>query len=91
MQIAAEHSEAVSKSAGMSVEKWLLFDGITLHPGDVSKRSIERAAMVETNLADPGLSVRDGAAMAAGKAPHAIAIQFFPERGGSFADSPFRS
>jgi hypothetical protein len=74
MQITAQHPETVGKRPGISMEKRFLFDGIALHSGDVSERSIERAAMVETNLADSWLSVRYGAAMAAGKAPHAIAI-----------------
>jgi hypothetical protein len=56
------------------MKKRFLFDGIALHSGDVSKRSVKRAALIEANLADSRLSVRYGAAMAAGKTAHAIAI-----------------
>ena len=74
VQIAAQHSETVGKRSGIRMEEGLLFDGITLHSGDISEGSIQRTAAVETNLADSWLSIRYGAAVAAGKAAHAIAI-----------------
>ena len=43
--------------------------------------------MVEANFADAGLSLGNRAAVAAGIAAHAIAIQLLPESGVGFADA----
>src|ERR1700722_2051142 len=77
MQVAPEHSEAVGQRARVSVEEGLLLNGIPLSPADVSPGHVERSAAVVTHLADAGLSIRDGAAVPAGEAAYAIAIQLF--------------
>jgi hypothetical protein len=87
VQIAAQHSEAVGKRAGISVKKGLLFDGIALHSGGVSPRHVESAATIEADFADAGLSFGNGTAVAAGKAAHAIIAEILGERGIGFADS----
>jgi hypothetical protein len=79
VKIAAEHAEAVGERSRISVRERLLLDGIALHATDVSPRDVERAALVEANLADSGLAFRDGAAVAAGKTADAIAFDGFVE------------
>ena len=69
------------------MEKWFLLDGITLHSSDVAPGNVERAAVIEANLADTGLSLGNRAAVAAGIAAHSIAIQLLPEGRVAFADS----
>src|SRR5271154_49853 len=86
MQIAAQHTEAVSQRAGMSVEEWLLLDGIALHSGGVSPRHVEGSAAVVADFADAGLTFGNGAAMTAGETADAVAFEFFVERGLRFAD-----
>jgi len=63
----------------VGMEEWLLLDGITLDSGDIAIGDVERASEVEANLADSGLSLGNGAAVAASVAAHSIAIQLFPE------------
>jgi hypothetical protein len=81
MQIAAQHSEAVSKGSGISMEEGLLLDGVALHSADVTPRDIERAAAVEPDLADARLTFGDRATMPAGVAANAVAIEFLDEVG----------
>ena len=87
MQIAAEHPETVGEGSGISVKKRLLLDWVALHSGDVAPGNVERAPVVEANLADAGLSLGNRAAVAAGITAHAIAIQLFPKSGVGFADA----
>jgi hypothetical protein len=75
----------------MGVEKRLLLDWITLHSSDIAPRNIERAAAVEANLTDTGLSLGNGAAVAAGIAAHSIAIKLFPKGRVAFADASVSS
>jgi hypothetical protein len=91
MQIAAQHSETVGKGAGVSVEKWFLLDGITLHSSDVAPRNVKRASVVKANPANSGLSFRNWAAVSAGITSHTIAIEFLPKRRVAFADALIRS
>ena len=90
MQVAAEHSEAVGKGAGVGVKERLFLDGIALHSGDVTPGNVERATMVEANFADAGLTVGNRAAVSTGVAAHSIAIELFPECGVGFADAIVR-
>src|SRR5208282_1771055 len=69
------------------MEKRLFLDRVTLHSGDVSPGNVERATVVEPNLADSGLSLGNRAAVTTGIATHSIAIQFFPQSGVVFADA----
>jgi hypothetical protein len=87
VQIASQHAEAVGEGAGMSVEEWLLFNGIALHPGGVAPRHVKSAAAVVANFAYAGLAIRNRAAMTAGKTADAIVVQFFVKRRIRFADS----
>jgi hypothetical protein len=87
VQIAAQHSETIGKGTRVGVEKRLLLDGVTLRSGDIAPGNVERATPVETNLADTGLSLRNRAAVAAGIAAHAIAIQLFPKSRVALADA----
>ena len=73
----------------MGMEKRLLLDRITLHSRDIAPWGVKGAALVEANLADPGLSVGNRTAVPAGIAAHSIAIQFLPEGGGGFPDAVF--
>ena len=57
----------------------LLLDGIALHAADVAPGHVERAAPVVANFADAGQAVGNGAAVAAGIAAHAIAVELFVE------------
>jgi hypothetical protein len=76
MKIAAQHAEAVRESAGICVEERLLLDGIALSSGNVSPRYVESAAAVVADFADAGLTVRDGAAVAAGEAANPAVVEF---------------
>src|ERR1700721_2686088 len=67
VQIAAEHAEAVGERSRISVEEWLLLDGIALHSGNVTPGNVELAAVIEADFADAGLSIGNGAAVAAGQ------------------------
>ena len=87
MQVAAQHAETVSESAGMGVEERLFFDGIALHSGGVSPGNIERAAPIEADFANAGLAFGNGAAVTAGKAADALVVEFFVERRVRYADS----
>lgn len=69
------------------MEEWLLLDGIALHSGNVAVGNVERAAVIEANLADAGLSVGNRATVTAGITADAIAIELFPESGIAFADA----
>src|SRR5450631_1962340 len=69
------------------MKKRFLLDRVTLHSGNISPGNVERATVVEANLTDTGLSLGNGAAMAAGIAAHTIAFQLFPEGGVAFADA----
>jgi hypothetical protein len=71
----------------VGVEKRLLLNWVTLNSGDIAVGNIERATVIEANLADTGLSLGNRAAVAAGIAAHSIAIQLFPEGRVAFADS----
>jgi hypothetical protein len=84
MEIATQHSEAVGERARISVKEGLLFDGIALDSADIAPGHVERATLVEANFADTILAIRNGAAMPAGEAAHAIAIEFLVEF--AFAD-----
>src|SRR5580700_3539096 len=81
MQIAAHHSEAVGKGSRVGMEKRLLLDRVTLHSGDIAPGNIERATMVEANLADARLSLCNRAAVPAGIAAHPVAVQLFQRAG----------
>jgi hypothetical protein len=76
VKVAAQHAEAVSESAGICVEEWLLFDGIALSSGNVSPRDVESAAAVVADFADTRLAVGDGAAVAAGEAANPAIVEF---------------
>jgi hypothetical protein len=58
------------------MEKGLLLDGIALHTADVAPGNVQRAALVIADLADSGLTLRNGATMSAGVAANPIAIEF---------------
>ena len=77
MQVAAEHSEAVSQRAGISVKERLLLDGIALDATDIAPGHIQRAALVVTDFANAGLAFWNRAAMSTGEAAHAIAVEPF--------------
>jgi hypothetical protein len=71
----------------VSVEKRLLLNRITLNSSDISIGNVERATVIEANLADTGLSLRNRAAVAAGIAAYPIAIQLFPKSRVAFSDA----
>jgi hypothetical protein len=72
------------------VEEGLLLDGVTLNSGNIAPGNIERATVIEANLADTGLSLGNRAAVAAGIAAYSIAIQLFPKSRVAFADAGVR-
>ncbi len=77
MQVAAEHSEAISQRAGISVKERLLLDGIALDAADIAPGYIQGAALVVADFANAGLPLGNRAAMSAGEAAHAIAVELF--------------
>ena len=87
MQIASQHAEAVGERSGISVEEWLLLDGIALHSGNVTPGNVELAAVIEADFADAGLSIGNGAAVAAGIAANAMVVDLLPESRIGFADA----
>ena len=87
MKIAAQHAEAVSESAGMGVEEWLLLDGITLGSGNVSPGNVERAAAVVAHFADAGLAVGDGTAVAARETANPAMVELLVQARVGFMNS----
>ena len=81
MEIAAQHAETVSESSGMGMEERLFLNGIALHSCGVSPGNVERAAAIEADFADSGLTLRNRAAVAAGKAADSLVPEVFHERG----------
>ena len=61
------------------MEEGLLLDRIALDAADIAPGYIERSSPVVPDFADPRLAVGDGAAMSAGVAAHAVAIEFLIE------------
>src|SRR5947207_15924597 len=84
MQVAAEHSEAISQRARISVKERLLLDGLALDAADIAPGYIQGAALVVADFANAGLPLGDRAAMSAGEAAHAIAVELFVQL--AFAD-----
>jgi len=62
------------------VEERLFLDGIALHSGGVSPGDEERAAAVEADLADAGLTFGNRATVTAGETADAMVLEFFVER-----------
>jgi hypothetical protein len=75
MQIAAEHSEAQRARAGKGVKERLFLDGIAVGRIHVPERREQFAVAIEADFADAREARCDGAAMAAGEALHAIAVE----------------
>jgi hypothetical protein len=71
----------------MSVEERLLLDGVALRSGDVPPGDVERSALIVANLADAGLTLGNGATVAAGKTADAILVEPLVQMGIGFADS----
>ncbi len=84
MQIAAQHTEAISQRSGIGVKEGFFFNGIALHAAYISPRHIKRSTLIEADFADAGLAIGNGTAMSAGKTTQPIAIKFFIEN--SFAN-----
>ncbi len=61
------------------MEERLFLDGIALHSADITPGHIECAALVVPHLADAGLTIGNGAAVTAGVAAHAVAIELLVE------------
>jgi hypothetical protein len=68
------------------VEERFFLNRIALGAGCVSPGNIEGAAAVIANLANAGLAVGDGTAMAAGEATHAVVVELFVKTGISLAN-----
>src|SRR5208283_2689277 len=87
VQIATQHTEAISECPRIRVEEWLLLDRVALGSGGISPWDVERSAAIVTDLADAGLAFGDGTAVAAGKTAHAVAVELLTQNGVGFADS----
>src|SRR5580704_319890 len=87
VQIAAQHAEAEGESAGKRVKKWLLLDRVALGSGSVTPGDVECAAAVVADFAYAGLAFRDGTAMAAGEAAHAVVVELVVKSGIGLANS----
>jgi hypothetical protein len=59
------------------VEERLLLDRIALHASHVTPGNIQNSALVVTDLANSGLTFRNGTTMAAGMAAHTVALELF--------------
>ena len=79
MQVAAQHPEAVSQRARISVKERLLLNGVALHAAHVTPRYVELSASIEPDLANAELGVRDAAAVPAGEAAHKSAVELLVE------------
>jgi hypothetical protein len=79
MEVAAEHPEAIGKGPGVGVEERLLLDRVALYAADIPPRHVQSAAPVVADFADAGLTFGNRAAMTAGVAANAIAIEFLVE------------
>jgi len=62
----------------------LLLNGIALHSANIAPGHVESPTLVVAHLADPGLALGNGAAMPAGVAANAIAVELLVEI--AFAD-----
>jgi hypothetical protein len=74
VEIAAEHAEAVSERAGISMEKRLLLNRVALHSPDIAPRHVKLPTLVVADFADSRLTFRNGTTMTAGKAADPIAF-----------------
>jgi len=79
VEIAAQHSKTVGERSRIGVEERLLLDGIALYSGHISPRNVELAALIEANFTYPRLTLVNRAAVAAGVATDAIAVDRFAE------------
>jgi hypothetical protein len=68
------------------MEKRLLLDRIALHTAHVATGNVKLPSAVVANLANSGLTLRNGTTMPAGKAPNPIAIKRFDQFRCSFAN-----
>ena len=75
----------------MRVEKWLLLDGIALHASGISEWNVKLSATIKTDFADSGLTLRNRAAVAAGKAADSLVPEVFHERGFSLTNLLFEN
>jgi hypothetical protein len=82
VQITTQHAKAVRERPGISVEERLLLDGIALHAAYVSPRDVKCASAIEAHFADAGLAFGNRAAVPAGKAANAIAVERLVEIAG---------
>jgi len=79
VEIAAKHAKAVCERAWTGVEKRLLLDRIALHAADVAPRDVQRAAAVESNLADTKCAVGQRTCVSAGDAADAPVVERLDE------------
>src|SRR5437764_4862172 len=86
MEIAAQHAETVSESSGMGMEERLFLNGIALHSCGVSPGNVERAAAIEADFADSGLTFWDGAAVTAGETSDTVIVELLVKRRVRLAD-----
>ena len=59
------------------MEKWLFLDRIALHTAHIAPGNIERATLVVAHLANSGLTLGNGAAVATGVTANPIPLEFF--------------
>jgi hypothetical protein len=59
------------------MKKRLLLDWIALHSAYVAPGNIQGTALVEADLTNTGLALRNGATMTAGETANPVAIEFF--------------
>jgi hypothetical protein len=76
VQIAAEHSEAISQRTWVGVKKRLLLDRIALDAADISPGYVEGSAAIVAYLADSGLAFGDWATMTTGITAYPVAVEF---------------
>ena len=77
MKVTTEHAETVGQGPTVGMEEGLLLDGITLHATDIAPGNIEGSSAVEANLAHSRLPLGNRAAVSAGVATEAVAVELF--------------
>src|ERR1039458_3494643 len=79
VQVATQHAETQCPGARAHVVEGLLLYGVGVHRLHVSPGHIQLAIAMEADLADSGLAIGYRAAVAAGMAADAAAVDGFPQ------------
>ena len=79
MEIATQHSKAVSQGTGKGGEEGLFLNWITLYPSHITPGNQQFSIAIESHPAHSEVAVWDRTTMSAGKATQPISVQLLVE------------